>query len=397
MSKKSRKNRKMGGKTSRRLATFRVLVKQALSIDVSKRVEDIEIQGVKCRIAIKPAHGDLATQRELGGSTLAVEFEEALDFDLVMAARNGFELIEDFLSAITVVSGTTFAPSEIVQVARLGDGRKNNCDFVQFLPLSVRHWHQEISDDKLRSARKLLAHWDGLENGHRLRRAARRYRFASGTMDDVSAFLEAYTGLEAMEKPLATAAGLPPGSEEVKGSCAECGHGYVRKRTALVGVRAFVHRTVELEKADEHHASDWKLMNNLRNDLTHGLVDENQLKERPINALTAAMHYLHDAICNCSHCTELASAQYKLARGPVEFVLVGRYTVSSWPALEDWSQILERPAFKWVRHTDYRDLIPELHFHFEGHEDLGVWPGRMRKPLAVASMEDIGPQNYEHD
>jgi hypothetical protein len=322
MSKRIKKDGK-SGRAETPLANFRVLVKQALSVEISKAVEDLDIQGVRCQIAIRPAHDDLPTQRKLGGATLAVEFRRAADHDLVAAARDGFELIEDFLSAITVVSGTTFAPSEIVQVAKLGDGNRD-CDFVQFLPLSVRHWHEEISDDKLTAARKLLAHWDGLDNGHRLRRAAKRYRFAAGVMDDVSAFLEAHTGLEAMEKPLAIAAGLTPGAEEMQASCPKCGHQYSYKRTALVGVRALVHRTIDPAKADKDHVADWKRMNSLRNEVTHSLADDSELKDRPLDALVATMHYLHDAICTYSHCPELSSAKYTLTRGPVEFVIVGR-------------------------------------------------------------------------
>src|SRR4051812_38579871 len=118
-SKSKKKTRFKKGDESKQHATFRVLAKQALSIDVSKRIEDLTIQGVKCRMALKPAQLDPAKQRELGGSTLAIEFEAAQDVDIFAAARDGFELIEDFLSAIAVVSGATFAPCELVQVARL--------------------------------------------------------------------------------------------------------------------------------------------------------------------------------------------------------------------------------------------------------------------------------------
>src|SRR5579863_965111 len=99
-SKPKKKTRFKKGDGSKQRVTFRVLAKQALSIDVSKRIEDLTIQGVKCRIAVKPAHLDPAKQRELGGSTLAVEFEADPDVDMFAAARDGFELIEDFLSAI---------------------------------------------------------------------------------------------------------------------------------------------------------------------------------------------------------------------------------------------------------------------------------------------------------
>lgn len=395
-SKPKKKTRFKKGVESKGRVTFRVLAKQALSIDVSKRIEDLTIQGVKCRIALKPAYLDRAKQRELGGSTLAVEFEAARDVDMFAAARDGFELIEDFLSAITVVSGATFTPCELVQVARLAGSGKENCRFIQFLPLSLNHWHERISDGKLMAARKLLAHWDGLENGHRLRRAARSYRYAAGNVDDVSAFQEAYIGLEAMEPPLAKLAGLTPGTEEVKGSCEKCGNEFVRKRTALVGVRAFVHGDVVLENADDGRKSDWKLLNTLRNQLMHGLVDEDELEEKPLQALISSMHYLHHAICACSHSSELGSEQYRLARGGVEFILVGDYTVSTWPDLGEWSQIMETTSFAWTPHPEY-ELVPEMNFRNPGLPDLQVGVGKLTQPLSVATMNDIGRVRFEHD
>jgi hypothetical protein len=56
----------------------------------------------------------------------------------------------------------------VVQAARLDKRRKLNCVFVQILLLPLNHWHERISDEKLASARKLLAHWDGLDIGKRL-------------------------------------------------------------------------------------------------------------------------------------------------------------------------------------------------------------------------------------
>jgi hypothetical protein len=79
-----------------RVSTYRVLARQALSLDIgSGGVEDFTIQGVDCRIAVQASHADVAKRRELGGSTLAIEFEADLDLDLFAAARYGFELLED--------------------------------------------------------------------------------------------------------------------------------------------------------------------------------------------------------------------------------------------------------------------------------------------------------------
>jgi len=80
-----------------------------------------------------------------------------------------------------------------------------------------------------------------------------------------------------MEPPLAKLAGRTPSAEEVSGSCEKCGNEYVRKKTTLVRVRAFVHGDVVLENADDGRKSDWKLLNTLRNQLMHGLIDEDDL------------------------------------------------------------------------------------------------------------------------
>jgi hypothetical protein len=384
-------------KSENQVSTYRVLVRQALSLDLGDGgVQSFSIQGTDCRLAVEPLHSDLAKQREFGGSTIALEFRAPTSPDFFAAARAGLELIEDFLSAITVVSGTTFGPCEMMQVARRDHGRKGNCEFMQILPLPLNHWYERITETKLNSARKLLAHWDGLEGGRRLRRAARNFRSAAGITDHVSAFQEAYIGLEAMEKPLASMAGLKPGTEVVQGACENCGHQYARNRTALVGVRAFVHGDVDPGKADEGRKMDWKLLNNLRNDLMHGLVDADELGGRPVQALTASMHYLHHAICACSHSPDLASEQYRLARGGAEFVLLGRYSAPEWPSLADWKMIVETKAFAWVPHA-LHDLVPELNFRNDGVKDLEVGFGRLDEPLSIATMADISRVTMERD
>lgn len=381
-----------------RASTFRVLARQPLSLDVGKGgIHDLDIQGVSCRIAIKPAHSDLAKRKEFGGTTLAIEFLADPDLDLFEAARAGFELIEDFLSAITVVSGTTFGASELLQVARLDKTDGQNCEFMIFLPLPLKHWHEEISEEKLKSVRGLLAHWDGLDSGHRLRRAARLYRSAAGNVDDIAAFQEAYIGLEVLEKPLAPMAGFEKhGTEQITGSCEKCGHEYVRNRTTLVGVRAFVHGAVDTAKADPGRKADWKLLNKLRNDLPHGLVDEDDLGEKPHRGLIAAMHYLHHGICVASHASNLTSSQYRLARGGIEYVLMGRYRAPEWPSLSDWGQVVDTSQFSWVQHATH-DWVPQMTFNVRSVEDLEVGVGRLMRPRSTASMDDVKPTPIEHE
>lgn len=80
------------------------------------------------------------------------------------------------------------------------------------------------------------------------------------------------------------------GTEQVKGKCENCGHEFTRNKTTLVGVLAFVHNSVDPDLADADRKADWKLLNKLRNGLTHGLVDESELGEKSHRGLTAAMH-----------------------------------------------------------------------------------------------------------
>ncbi|WP_457102310.1 hypothetical protein [Mesorhizobium sp. USDA 4775] len=384
----SKKNKTPKRRKAAKKAAYRVLARQPLSIDVAVKQVALSIQGVSCSIAIRPAHSEPARQKEVGGSILAIEFEGEEDTDLIAAARDGFELIEDFLSAVALVSGSTFGPSTLDQVARLGTAKKENCEFLQFLELPNRHWHEAISEPMIKTVRGLLAHWDGLESGNRLRRAARRYREAAGRLDDIAAFQGAYVGLEAMEPPLAKMVGLAPGTELVKGSCEHCGKDYTRKKSTLVGVRAFVMESLDPANADPQRKGDWKLINTLRNDLMHGLADEGDLKSRPFDALVASMHYLHDAILVCSHATDQYSEKYRLVRA-FPWVLAGSYTARSWKELSEWDQIIGTSEFKWVSHAGH-GLVPEI--HIVNHEkDLGAGFARLTKPISFATMWDLQP------
>jgi hypothetical protein len=253
-----------------------------------------------------------------------------------------------------------------------------------------------ISEPMIKSAQWLLAHWDGLESGKRLRRAARRYRDATGMLDDIAAFQEAYVGLEAMEPLLASVAGLTPGTEEIKGFCEHCGGPFTRRRTSLVGVRAFVLGDLDADKADEQRKAEWNLINKLRNELLHGLVDHKTLKRRPRDALIASMHYLHDPISIFSHAPENLSREYRLIRSATQYVLAGSYTASSWSELSEWAEVVQTPAFRWVPHPTY-GLVPELSFHNPGLKDLEIGVGQVVGPMLFATMRDIRPARVEID
>jgi hypothetical protein len=68
---------------------------------------NLTIQGAKCRIAIKPAHSELAKQREIGGSSLAIEFETEEGADLTGSASGRMS------TALAAMSDTFIAAREM--------------------------------------------------------------------------------------------------------------------------------------------------------------------------------------------------------------------------------------------------------------------------------------------
>lgn len=376
---------------------YRVMGHQPLSVEMeAQTLECLSIQKTLCNISIRSAQIESALQLKSGGSILAIEFEADSTLDLVVAARQGLSLLEDFLSAIALVNGSTFQSTEPLQVACLGGANVDRCEFIVFTRLSLKHWSEPITQHTVAKARHLLAHWDGLESGHRLRRAALQYRQAIGNLDDSVAFQEAYIGLESMEPLLARAAGLQPGTEEIKGSCEECGHQFTRKKTSLVGVRAFILNNLDPELAEEGRKDEWKLINTLRNELMHGKVDPEKLSDRPHKALVAAMHHLQTSICLASHAEDIVSDEYLLVRGGQVYLLLGHYEASSWPKLHEWGESIEIADFTWVRHEQY-GFVPQISIKSKGLKYLKISVAALGEPFSFATMKSIKPTRFEQD
>lgn len=339
---------------------FRVLAWQRRSVELEDPAAfKLTAQGVECAVLIRPEHSDAGDQLNHGGALLSIEFGFP-NIDLMEAANVGIELLEDVLCALSLVDGVDFQPIQLRYAERLEeDGTR---DFLQFLDLSANHWQKKVSKKSLGQASKLVAHWDGLEKGHRLRRAARLYGRAIGEADALTAFQSAYTGLETLETVLAPRFGLKPGSEEVTGECSACKHTYTFNKTALVGVRAFILDGEALSSADPQRISEWKGFNRLRNDATHGLEEIADLLERGVKWLPGAMHHLHMAMCHESHAVELISEKYRMPRGPRIYAMAGNYRrTSEAESIENWNPVFEvRPA-KWVEHDQY-GRVPEFSF-----------------------------------
>lgn len=341
-------------------SAFRLLAWQPLSLALEDaRPFNVALQQITCRLALRPAQKDDLAQRSRGGSFIGIDFHLPTTTDLLVAVHKGVELLEDFLSAVTLVEGATLRAIEPIQMARAGQPPSRKYTFVGFFPLLYNHWDKPISLATINHVRRPVAHWDGLDTGTRLRRAARHFRQAMGTPDDLTAFQYAYMGLEALEKPLAQTMNVPPGVEESQGACVNCGATYTRRRTALAGVRAYVHGDVHPATVSAQRKKEWKELSSLRQDLFHGLDDAPALEHRAQDILPAAMHYLHDAICCQSHVHDLESPGFRLVRRTRQVIMIGDFTTDDLGPLEKWAPVLATQEMQWVRHDRHR-FVPQF-------------------------------------
>src|SRR6266508_204343 len=235
---------------------FRLVTWQSLSLVFeTKKPFELSIQQIRCRMAVRPEQPDEPTQRALGGSLVSIDFDLPTSTDLLRAVHQGVDLVEDFLSAVALVEGATLRAVEPLQMAPADTPPKYT--FVGFLPITYNHWDNPALASTLQRVSRLVAHWNGLDTGTRLRRAARHFRQAIGAPYNLTAFQYAYMGLEAMETPLAQAMGIPPGVEESQGKCESCGAVYTRRRTVLSGARAYVHGGIHPDTASSQRKKEW--------------------------------------------------------------------------------------------------------------------------------------------
>ena len=375
---------------------FRLLAFQPLSLALDdSRPFELSIQKIPCRFALQPVHSDPAVQRVQGGTFVAIEFSLKNVTDMLVATQKGLNLIEDFLSGVSLVEGTTFRDVEPVQIVSTEQEPEKKYKLIRFLPLSMHHWDRPISNDTIETVRGLLAHWDGLDSGKRMRRAARQYHKAIGTDNDLAAFQHAYMGLEALEKPLADVMNIPPGVEELRGQCDKCGAEYIRKRTVLAGVRAYVCGALHPETAPSERRQEWKEINNLRQELFHSLKDSTKLEQEARRVGPAAMHHLHDAICCLSHAHSLESNNFKLVRGIRRILLLGRFRSSDLGLLDQWRPLLDVEDGYWVNHPQY-GFIPEFRINNPGIKDLEAVFFWLNAPLKSATEDNLIPANFEN-
>lgn len=384
-----------------RMATFtyRVSAFQPISIALAakKSVFKLKIRKEDCSFSLKPVHSRESKRLKNGGTHITVEFTKALEGDdIVVAAREGIDMIEDFQSALSLVSGVPLRGVRLLQVAKF-DLLEERCEFLQFLDIDPLHWPRDITDSDLNNALSILAHWDGLDKGNRLRRGARRYRDAIGNVhDDVSAYQDAYAGLEALEPILAPLYGLESGVETVETTCPHCKKAYSYKRTSLVGVRAFVLGSTDAQGAEEGRRADWKAMNSLRHNIVHSLKDDEEIEGVARRSLMAAMHYLHDAVCIGSHSVDMASNEYRVARAPIPHAIHGVYDLHALPDLPKWGSVLTLKDVEWVPHATMK-FVPQTRLKAIGLKNVRMRFVRLKGDLSDATEESLEVAETERD
>lgn len=375
---------------------YRLFAYQPISLTLEKaKPLNLIIQKIPCQLALRNIHDEKMAQNTHGGMFVTLDFSLTNENDLLRATQKGIDLINDFFSGVSLVEGAIFNDTRPIQIIRIEKEPPPKYRIIHFLDISLRHWHKPISKKRINEIQSILAHWDGLDGGKRLRRAARQFHKSKGVEDVLTAFQHAYMGLEAMEKPLANALNISPGVEEVKGRCNNCSAEYTRKRTVLAGVRAYICGDRHPETSDPERRREWKEINDLRTDLFHSLEDIDTLEDKACKVLPAAMHYLHDSICCMSHSHHLESPRFELYRGVHQFMLLGQFSTPDIGPLKQWRPFLEVKTGSWAEHPRY-GLVPRFSIHNHGVKDLELTQGFLELPLGTASENDIVFADVEH-
>ena len=299
---------------------------------------------------------------------------------------------------MSLVEGATFREVEPIQIINIDQTtvKAQGYTFVHFLNLAMNHWHKPISKEMFLAAQGILAHWDGLESGKRLRRAARLFQKAMGTDDALTAFQHAYMGLEAIEKPLADTMGIPAGVEEVEGHCDKCGEKYVRKRTTLAAVRAYVTGAIHPTGSIPEKKEEWKEINDFRHGIFHSLQDSEKLEPKAPYVLPAVMHHLHDAVCCLSHSHDLESNTFELVRGMARLVFIGAFRAAKLEPIVDCKPLLKVEPGYWVPHPQYH-FVPRFKIESPALDDFGGVFCWLKGSLRNVTSDNLVLTNFEEN
>ena len=384
----------MAKNKSEKLRRYRVLTHQQHSVALHGPAPcSVTIVEFACRVVFRPSQTEPSLQRTQGGTLIQMEFEAA-EPDPLRAASLGCRLTEDVLAGLALVTGEPFGD---VTFVHLVDITNNTTTSFVFL-LAPRHLHTDrlINGSDISHLRSMLAHWDHLPKGGRLRRAAALYQRALREDDDVSSFQLTYMGLEALEPPLAEQLGVTSGSEETKGNCETCGAEFTRRRTVLNGVRAYIRGATHPDPAStEQREKEWKQINGLRQDLFHSLADIEKLSSKSRTVVAAAAHYLHDALCCLSHAHDLEAATYRLPRSAKHVIMMGTIEPGIQDALEECRPVITLKELGWDRHPKH-GFVPRANLvHDRSNADIGGEFFWLTAPLDVATESDLRTAAYE--
>ena len=392
-----RNNKGLEISSDRNETNFRFLAFQPISLTLQDpKPFKLSIQQMPCCISLRNLNVDDVVQRTKGGMFIVIDFSLKNETDMIRATNRGLGLIEDFLSAVSLAEGAMFSEVEPIQIIRYEKAKKQRYSMIHYLNLSLKHFYKPISTATLLEIRSLLAHWDGLDSGKRLRRAARQFQKAKNTRDVLLAFQHAYMGLEAMDKPLADAQRIPSGVEEIKGKCDHCGKEYVKKRSALAGVQSYIYGDFHRGTDSSERREEWKKINELRHILFHSLQDTDEFVQRVETALPAAMHYLHDSICCMSHSHSLESNRFELFRGVIRHVFRGQFSSPPIGAIDKWIPLFEVKVGSWKPHPEFGS-VPEFSSKNNGIKDLEIAAFYLAGQIDTASESDLKLAHMAHN
>jgi hypothetical protein len=377
------------------LTRYRVLSQQSQSVALEKATSfQVKVGPYRCNTFLKPMHDDPSLQRAQGGAVFHLEYETE-EQDILRAALLGTRLTEDVLSGLAVVTGVPLGSVNPVQIMDIT--LPSITRFLFLITAPHLHTNEAITAVQLSQLRGMLAHWDGLPRGQRMRRAAGLYRRALQQDDDLSSFQFAYMGLEALEPVLAEQTGVRSGVEETKGKCETCGAEFIKRRTVLNGVRAYITGAQHPRTASPIRNEEWRRINNLRQKQFHSLEDPEDLYFNARDVLPAAAHFLHDAICCLSHAHALESPKFTLVRGPRLIAFVGTAMPGIQDALEQCRPIIDLNEVRWDAHAKY-GFVPQIGFR---HNRPGVKIGGrfcwLQGSLRFATEANLVPATLETD
>jgi hypothetical protein len=370
-----------------------VLAEQSYSVLLENPASfQVTVGSHPCTVFFKPAQLDPSRQRTQGGALVHAEYVSD-ESDMLRAAALGIRLVEDVSAGLAVVTGVPFGGVTFIQLLDVTD--PDRTPFLFTVTPYHLHSNEPISDPQLSCLQGMLAHWDGLPRGGRLRRAASLYRRALQQQDDLSAFQYNYMGLEALEPLLAEQQGVSAGVEETKGKCQKCGEEFVKRRTVLNGVRTYIRGGTRSEVKYPDREHEWKVINDLRQKQVHSLEDLEDLYSDARSILPAVAHFLHDAICCLSHEHSLESPEFSLVRGARQMIFKGTAEPAIPDSVEECRPIVELQPLKWTAHPEH-GYIPEIRFlHNRPGVSIGGQFFWLSAPLELASEADLEGADFE--